>query len=329
MLDAALARLDAAPNVVVKARSGYVTTAPVGGPARQGEFLNAVAVIETNRTPQSLAELLWEIERQLGRGQHVRWAPRVIDLDLLLYEDQVIETPLLVVPHPRLAFRRFVLAPACQVAAEMVHPVVGWTLGSLLAHLDSAAEYVALAGLPGSGRTRLAKALASIGQARIVFDPASAEERAVWQAEAEGRNPALHLALWQRRTTALREALSSQDRGETLVSDFWLGQTLALARASLDPRAWDDVRSACSATASEELCPKLLVLLDRSIGQSPALVVEHLPGELQPNGERQVQFREALLEQVARPNRGPVLRLDASDRERCAVETSAAIAAMR
>jgi 2-amino-4-hydroxy-6-hydroxymethyldihydropteridine diphosphokinase len=329
MLDAALVRLDAAPNVVVKARSGYVTTAPVGGPARQGEFLNAVAVIETNRTPQSLAELLWEIERQLGRGQHVRWAPRVIDLDLLLYEDQVIETPSLVVPHPRMAFRRFVLAPACQVAAEMVHPVVGWTLARLLAHLDSAADYVALAGLPGSGRTSLVQELADSGQATALFDPARADEQAAWRGEPNSRNPDFHLALLARRAAALREALSSPGREATLMSDFWLDQTLAFGRCSLESRATDELSSVGIATAGAELRPKLLVLLDRPVGELSAGAERLAENGLHAHGQRLEAIRSALLEQVSQPDQGPVLRLDAANFELCLAETEAAIQAMK
>ncbi len=328
-LDAALARLDSALDVAVRARSDYVSTAPVGGPAGQGEYLNAVAVVETNRTPQALAEVLWEIERNLGRRRPKRWAPRPIDLDLLLYDSLMIETPSLIVPHPRMAFRRFVLVPACQVAADMVHPVVGWTLGRLLAHLDSAPDYVALAGLPGSGKTRLVKRLAEAGQAEALFDPLSAEDLAAWRTEPQIRSLAFHDMLLQRRTAALRHALSLPSRGQTLVSDFWLDQTLVYARLWIDGSEWDEFHGIWRAASCAELRPKLLVLLDRPVDQLPPIVDEPpAHGSLSSRESLEV-WRQGLLAQTGLPGQGPVLHLDASDLEQCVAETAAAIDSIR
>jgi hypothetical protein len=81
-----------------------------------------------------LAQQLRLIETQLGRQRHFRWDARNIDLDLLLYGNLSIETPDLQIPHPRMAFRRFVLVPACEIAAEMIHPTSGWTLAALRRH---------------------------------------------------------------------------------------------------------------------------------------------------------------------------------------------------
>ena len=113
-LDAAVRALDADPDTHVMAVSPVYETEPVGGP-EQGPYLNAVAVLETDRTPEELLDLLLTTEARLGRVRSERWGPRTIDLDLLLYEGPPVSTPRLTVPHPRAAERAFVLVPLCEV----------------------------------------------------------------------------------------------------------------------------------------------------------------------------------------------------------------------
>jgi 2-amino-4-hydroxy-6-hydroxymethyldihydropteridine diphosphokinase len=96
-------------------------TDPVGGP-RQGKYLNAVWKIQTGYTPRALLECLLEIEKALGRVRSTRNAPRTIDLDILFYNDAVIDTLGLSVPHPRIQERAFVLRPLMDLCPEWVHP---------------------------------------------------------------------------------------------------------------------------------------------------------------------------------------------------------------
>jgi 2-amino-4-hydroxy-6-hydroxymethyldihydropteridine diphosphokinase len=98
-------------------------TEPVGV-TDQPKFLNAVAALETVLRPRALLDRLLEIERELGRDRTAerRWGPRTIDLDLLLYEDEMIDEPGLTVPHPRLAERRFVLEPLHELDPDLVLP---------------------------------------------------------------------------------------------------------------------------------------------------------------------------------------------------------------
>ena len=120
-------------RIKLVAVSDSVSTEPIGGPARQGSYLNAAVRLRTSLSPAQLLDAARRVEHALGRRRLRRWGPRVIDIDLLLYDREVIETDSLIVPHPRMAVRRFVLQPACQIAAEMVHPTTGWTLAALLA----------------------------------------------------------------------------------------------------------------------------------------------------------------------------------------------------
>jgi 2-amino-4-hydroxy-6-hydroxymethyldihydropteridine diphosphokinase len=110
-------------------------TMPVGGPG-QPQYLNAVFRLQTNRSAIQLHELLQNLEREAGRERNGRWQPRVLDLDLLLYGSETIDTRLLKVPHPRMSVRRFVLEPAVEIAGEMVHPVAALNLLQLLERLN-------------------------------------------------------------------------------------------------------------------------------------------------------------------------------------------------
>lgn len=124
-------RLAETPGVVVAAASSIYETEPVGGPPGQEPFLNAVLRIETTLPPRALLESCLAIETHFGRQRTVPWGPRSIDLDLLLYGALSIDEPDLIVPHPRLHLRTFVLVPLCEVAPELVHPTLGTRLSEL------------------------------------------------------------------------------------------------------------------------------------------------------------------------------------------------------
>ena len=131
-LAAAVRRLRAEPGLRVVATSQFYETAPVGCPPGAGEFLNAVVAVETECGPEDLLQLLLRIERQFGRTRSERNSPRTLDLDLILYGDAVINAPDLIVPHPRMHERAFVLVPLAEIAPDTLHSVLKKTVRELL-----------------------------------------------------------------------------------------------------------------------------------------------------------------------------------------------------
>lgn len=139
----ALHRLDGHTGVDVRAVSPLYETAPVGGPPGQGMFLNACAALESSLDPHALLALMLDVERDAGRVRSVKDAPRTLDLDLLLFDDRVVDEPGLRIPHPAMTERPFVMAPAAALQGDRTHPVLDRTLSELASEHDDA-EGIAL-----------------------------------------------------------------------------------------------------------------------------------------------------------------------------------------
>ena len=240
---------------------------------------------------------------------------RSIDLDLLLYDQLELSTPRLVIPHPRLAIRRFVLEGAAEIAGEMTHPSIGWTIERLWRHLLQAVAYAAIAGPPGAGKTWLAEQLASSPSRRRITDvsPASVAEAVKGSPAAESSGRAVRTEI---EFLASRQRLLLRNRwppsGDWAISDFWFDQSLAWS-AALDAEGRAAVLTAWRRMQPDVVPPKLLIVLE-----APA--------------ERDDVARDVSIALDAlsrRPEIGPVLRLRADDRNAMLQEASAALAAMQ
>ncbi len=129
-LESALHSLCLVPGLRLLGTSSLYETEPVS-PVEQGQYLNACALFEGTLPPQLVMSQLLGLEVRHGRRREVPGGPRTLDLDLLLQGQRVIATPALELPHPRMLERAFVMLPAAEVAASLVHPVTGKTLGEM------------------------------------------------------------------------------------------------------------------------------------------------------------------------------------------------------
>ena len=196
--------------------STFHETMPMGGPPDQGKYLNAAAALQTDLTPQVLLHRLLTLETEMGRVRTARFGPRVIDLDLLFFDAEVIQAPDLIVPHPRLHERPFVLDPLAEIAPRMVHPILQCTVEDLRQRLAGRE----LAGL----KALVTGSTSGIGRAMVLELARGGADVVIHGRRA--RNQAEEVA---------RECGDHQARAEVIMADLREGyQGIAMARA-----AWD------------------------------------------------------------------------------------------
>ena len=227
LLDDALARLRLQPGVEVLSVSSYHETEPVGGPAGQGNYLNAVGQLRTTLDPVKLLRVLLAVESQLGRVRSERFGPRTIDLDLLLYGTDVFHVHEpdcdLTVPHPRLHERHFVLEPLVEIAPLAVHPELQSTGKDLLERLRQANQ-------PTKRRRELT------GRTAVVTGSTSGIGRAIALMLAEaGANVVIH----GRRSIESAEAVAKECRTQQVNSQVVMADLRAETEcATFVEQAW-------------------------------------------------------------------------------------------
>jgi 2-amino-4-hydroxy-6-hydroxymethyldihydropteridine diphosphokinase len=303
-LDRAIKALHAHPSVQVKLRSTWKQTLPVGGPPGQHLFLNGAALLETDLEPHQLLAVLQAVENDLGRDRQIRWDARRIDLDLLLYDEQVRDTPKLTLPHPRMSFRRFVLESAEEIAPQLKHPVIGWTIRQLLDHLNTAPNYLALAGGDASIRSAVAERVARETGTYYCTGSYQGPDRT---APSQGEQSAALQA------TKLANALVQSPIG--VISDYWMNETQLRVSKNRDPEYRIRVSHALARAAATRVVPKLVVLLEPVKAPEVSWTSESNYDEV--------------LQCVTHPGRGPYLVVSVADLDWAVSEIAAAMIAMR
>ena len=134
ILEEAISILAATPGITLLAKSSWYQTLAVGPP--QPDYINGCALVQVTFSPQVLLETLLAIEAQKGRIRTERWGARSLDLDLLLYDDLILDTPTLTIPHPRMRERAFVLVPLAEIAPNWIDPVTGKAIAELVKAVD-------------------------------------------------------------------------------------------------------------------------------------------------------------------------------------------------
>ena len=134
ILETAIEKLSQTSGVTLNTYSRWYRTLPIGPP--QPDYFNGCALLTVQLTPQELLIILLEIEQQFGRVRGKRWGPRILDLDILLYDNLVLDTPDLKIPHPHMKERAFVLFPLAEIAPNWIEPISQKNILQLLQNVD-------------------------------------------------------------------------------------------------------------------------------------------------------------------------------------------------
>ncbi len=267
---AALHALARTAGIEVVRVSDIRETQPLGG-APQPYYLNAVAEITATLEPEDLLKALKTVEDLLGRVRRERWGPRAIDLDLLLYGRQNIRLPNLIVPHPQMHLRSFVLDGLCQLDADLVHPLFKEPMCELSRRLGGkdfaldpdAPQLVSVAGLIGVGKTTLVRRLTAALEAEVLLEPYDTNPF-LSQVYAGKHELALDSQLYflvGRAAQLHPDALSS---GKVFLTDYVFEKELIYARRLLDAEQFKLYEQIYPAFVDRVVTPTLVIYLQDS-----------------------------------------------------------------
>ncbi|MHC4423128.1 MAG: 2-amino-4-hydroxy-6-hydroxymethyldihydropteridine diphosphokinase [Planctomycetota bacterium] len=251
--------------------SELIETTPLGG-TNQPNYLNAVAEVKTTLSAKDLHKTLANIETSLGRTREEKWSPRIIDLDLLLFGAEVINSPDLTVPHPQMHLRSFVLQSLCQLNGELLHPVIKESINELAARLSGGdfmlnpdlPQLVSVAGIIGVGKTTLTKKLSNVlGREPLL--------------EAYDTNPFMPDVYAGRKDLALDSQLyflthraeqlnhNKLAAGQIAVSDYIFDKEIIYARRLLNAQQLALYQNFYPAFSAEIAAPVLVIYLTDSV----------------------------------------------------------------
>ncbi len=233
-------KLGELPDTKISAVSSIIETEPLG-PADQPKFLNAVAEIQTGLNPNELLAKLLKIETAQGRNRKQKWGPRTIDLDLLLYDEKIIDSKDLTVPHSQMHLRSFVLKGLCELNPEIIHPALSVPVSELAERLNGGdfilkpqqPQLVSIAGLIGVGKTTLATKLSKRLNAELLLEPYDTNPF-LPKVYAGRQDLALHSQLYFLLNRVQQLNPVNFIAGQLIFTDYVFEKDLIYARQSLD-----------------------------------------------------------------------------------------------
>jgi deoxyguanosine kinase len=265
---ASLQMLGSDGNIELTRVSDLKETAPLGQ-MTQPNYLNGVAEMRTKLGPQELLGRLKATEAALGRGPHAKWAARTIDLDLLLYGSRIIRENGLIVPHPDVHLRSFVLDGLCQLQPDLVHPLLQEPMSELARRLAGRSfvldagtpQLVSVAGVIGVGKTTLARKLGEVLGAQVALEPYDTNPflREVYAGKGE---LALDCQLYFLVHRALQLGRDALEAGRITVTDYVFDKELIYARRLLDPIQLELYENIYRPFAARVTTPALVVYLE-------------------------------------------------------------------
>lgn len=290
------------------------------GPSAQPNYLNAVAEIRTTLTAERLLDVLMTTENILGRVRRGKWTPRTIDLDLLLFGRQIIHVPNLIVPHPQMHLRSFVLNSLCELDSRLVHPLFNEPVDELVRRLagsdftlnPAAPQLVSIAGLIGVGKTTLMKRLAVALDAETALEPYDTNPF-LTRVYAGQHELALDSQLYFLLSRAQQLTPETLSRAKVSLTDYVFEKELIYARRLLVSEQLDLYEQIYQPFAERAASPVLVIYLQ----DSPSRCLERIHQRNRPyEQEITLAFLESLNADYERLfadwKRCPVLRLPAS-----------------
>jgi deoxyguanosine kinase len=319
-LESAVIMLSQTEGVRLVRVSQLIETAPLAG-VEQPRYLNAVAEFNTELSARDFLRKMMSIEAALGRTRTIKWSPRTIDLDLLLFGDEVINELNLVVPHPQMHLRTFVLLGLCQLNPALVHPVMKVPVSILAERLNNSdfiinqdiPQLVSIAGIIGSGKTTLANKLSQILNCPIILEP---YDKNPYLPEVYAGKKELALDSQLFFLTHRFDQLNSDvlGKGKLYVSDYIFDKELIYAKLLLNPGQLD-IYSRVHDLYYPKISPPVLVIY---LTDSPQKCLERIHQRNRPYEQQiETQFLEKILagheELFANWKKSPVIRINTAD----------------
>lgn len=266
----ALEQITSTESIHVTKVSQMIETAPLEG-RRQPNYFNQVAEIRTTFQPENLLIRLQTIEENLGRTRTEKWASRTIDLDILLYDDRIMRSPELIIPHPQMHLRSFVLQCLCDLIPEKSHPVLKADYRTLAKRINGQnftfpqdrPKLISITGVIGVGKTTLAQQLALMLDAELI-EEAYDENPYLSKVYAGNTAAALDSELFFVNSSASQLAKEKLQKDKTYVSDYMFDKAVVYASCWLSEEQMAEYKSQYLKLRRKVVCPAIIINLTDS-----------------------------------------------------------------